>query len=110
MPRRRLPDRRQAETVDLWHGGGGALAAGLGKLGNGQGPASLIGAIAASLVGRAGDKGVIDPYAHRCPVGGMKNRIDSGNKMRRNSTCAREADGGGSTSDRAGFSERQSDN
>ncbi len=21
MPRERLPDRRQAETVDLWHGG-----------------------------------------------------------------------------------------
>ncbi len=107
MPRERLPDRRQAETVDLWHGGQRyhltvgeysdgrpgevfihgakpgsdtdllcddigvlisrllqhgdtptALAAGLGKLGNGQGPASLIGAIAASLVGRTDDKGV----------------------------------------------------
>ncbi len=94
MPRERLPDRRQAETLDLWHGGRRyhltvgeypdgrpgevfihgakpgsdtdllyddvgvlisrllqhgddpvALAAGLGKLGNGQGPASLIGAI-----------------------------------------------------------------
>ena len=54
MPRKRLPDRRQAETVDLWHGGVVALAAGLGKLGNGQGPASLIGAIAASLVARNG--------------------------------------------------------
>ena len=107
MPRKRLPDRRQAETVDLWHGGRryhltvgeypdgtpgevfihgatpgsdsnllyddigvlisrllqhgdnpAALAAGLGWLGNGQGPASLIGAIAASLVDRTGDKGV----------------------------------------------------
>jgi len=33
----------------------------LGKLGNGQGPASLIGAIAASLVGRTDDKGVMTP-------------------------------------------------
>ncbi len=106
MPRKRLPDRRQAETVDLWHGDRrfhvtigqyddgrpgevfihgakpgsdtdllcddigvlisrllqhgdtpDALAAGLGRLGNGQGPASLIGAIAASLAGRTGDKG-----------------------------------------------------
>ena len=92
MPRERLPDRRQAETVDLWHGDQryhltigeypngrpgevfihgakpgsdtdllcddigvlisrllqhgdtpDALAAGLGRLGNGQAPASLIG-------------------------------------------------------------------
>ncbi len=106
MPRERLPDRRQAETLDLWHGGRRyhltigeypdgrpgevfihgakpgsdtdllcddigvlisrllqhgddpvALAEGLGKLGNGQGPASLIGAIAASLADRTGDKG-----------------------------------------------------
>lgn len=33
-----------------------AIAGGLGKLGDGQGPASLIGAIAASLAARAGDK------------------------------------------------------
>ena len=106
MPRKRLPDRRQAETLDLWHGArrfhltvgeypdgspgevfvhgakpgsdtdllcddigvlvsrllqhGDAptsLAAGLGRLGNGQGPASIIGAVANSLVGRTGDKG-----------------------------------------------------
>ena len=102
MSRERLPDRRQAETVDLWHGdrrfhvtigeypdgspgevfvhghtpgsdadmlcddigvlmsrllqhgdSPGALAAGLGKLGDGQGPASLIGAIADVLAGKA---------------------------------------------------------
>ena len=57
MSRKRLPDRRQAETVDLWHGGGVALAAGLGRLGDGQGRASLIGAIAASLADRTADKG-----------------------------------------------------
>ena len=106
MPRERLPDRRQAETVDLWHGGQryhltvgeysdgrpgevfihgakpgsdadllcddigvlisrllqhgdtpDALAAGLGRLGNDQGPASLVGAIAATLVGRTGNRG-----------------------------------------------------
>ncbi len=34
-----------------------ALAAGLGRLGNGQGPASIIGAVAATLVDRTGDKG-----------------------------------------------------
>jgi len=121
MPRERLPDRRQAETVDLWHGGQryhltvgeysdgrpgevfihgakpgsdtdllcddigvlisrllqhgdtpDALAAGLGRLGNGQGPASLVGAIAATLAGETDDKGAHDPYAHRCPVGGEK--------------------------------------
>ena len=102
MPRERLPDRRQSETVDLHYGGQRyhlsigeypngspgetfirgakpgsdtdllcddigvlisrllqhgddpvALAAGLGKLGNGQGPASLIGAIADVLVAKA---------------------------------------------------------
>jgi hypothetical protein len=102
MPRDRLPNRRQCETLDLWHGGQryhltvgeypdgspgevfihgakpgshvdllcddlavvisrllqhgdspAALAAGLGKLGDGQGPASLIGAIADVLVGKA---------------------------------------------------------
>ena len=102
MPRERLPTRRQAETLDLWHGGqrfhvtigqyddgrpgevfihgakpgsdadllyddvgvlfsrllqhgddSVALAAGLGKLGNGQGPASLIGAIAGVLEAKA---------------------------------------------------------
>ena len=102
MPRERLPDRRQAETLDLWHGDRRfhltigeypdgrpgevfihgakpgsdtdllyddvgvlvsrllqhgddpvALAAGLGKLGNGQGPASLIGAIADVVVAKA---------------------------------------------------------
>ncbi len=107
MPRERLPDRRQAETVDLWHGDQryhltvgeysdgrpgevfihgakpgsdtdllcddigvlisrllqhgdtpDALAAGLGRLGNGQGPASLVGAIAATLAGETDDKGV----------------------------------------------------
>ena len=106
MPRERLPDRRQAETVDLWHGGQryhltvgeypngtpgevfihgakpgsdsnllyddigvlisrllqhgdtpDALAAGLGRLGNGQGPASLVGAVAATLAGRTGNEG-----------------------------------------------------
>ncbi len=105
MPRERLPDRRQAETVDLWHGGQryhltvgeypsgkpgevfihgakpgsdtdllcddigvlisrllqhgdtpAALAAGLGRLGDSQGPASLIGAIAASLAERTGNE------------------------------------------------------
>ena len=107
MPRKRLPARRQAETVDLWHGGQryhltigeypngrpgevfihgakpgsdtdllyddigvlisrllqhgdtpDALAAGLGSLGKGQGPASLVGAIAGALVGRTGDEGI----------------------------------------------------
>ena len=102
MSRKRLPDRRQAETVDLWHGGrryhltigeypdgspgevfvhgatpgsdtdllgddigvlisrllqhgdsAAALAAGLGKLGNGQGPASLIGAIVGVVAAKA---------------------------------------------------------
>ena len=102
MSRERLPDRRQAETVDLHYGGQryhlsigeypdgspgetfirgakpgsdtdllcddigvlisrllqhgddpAALAAGLGKLGNGQGPASLIGAIADVLAAKA---------------------------------------------------------
>ncbi len=58
MSRKRLPDRRQAETVDLWHGDTpDALAAGLGRLGNGQGPASLVRAIAASLVDRTGNEG-----------------------------------------------------
>ena len=106
MSRKRLPHRRQCETLDLWHGGQryhltvgeysdgrpgevfihgakpgsdtdllyddigvlisrllqhgdtpASLAAGLGKLGDSQGPASLIGAVAASLVGRTGDKG-----------------------------------------------------
>ncbi len=107
MSRKRLPDRRQAETVDLWHGGQryhltvgeysdgrpgevfihgakpgsdtdllcddigvlisrllqhgdtpDALAAGLGRLGNGQGPASLVGAIAGALAGETGSEGV----------------------------------------------------
>ena len=102
MLRERLPDRRQAETVDLWHGGRryhltvgeypdgrpgevfihgakpgsdtdllcddigvlisrllqygdspAALAAGLGKLGDGQGPASLISAVADVLAAKA---------------------------------------------------------
>ncbi len=101
MPREHLPDRRQAETLDMWHGGRryhltvgeypdgqpgevfihgakpgsdtdllcddigvvisrllqhgdspAALAAGLGKLGNGQGPASLVGAIADVLAAK----------------------------------------------------------
>ena len=101
MSRERLPDRRQSETLDLWHGGKRyhltigeypdgspgevfihgakpgsdtdllyddvgvlisrllqhgddpvALAAGLGKLGNGQGPASLVGAIADVLAAK----------------------------------------------------------
>ncbi len=101
MPRERLPNRRQSETADLWHGGRryhltvgeypdgrpgevfihgakpgsdtdllcddigvvisrllqhgdspAALAAGLGKLGNGQGPASLVGAIADVLAAK----------------------------------------------------------
>ena len=118
MPRERLPTRRQAETVDLWHGdqryhltigeypngrpgevfihgakpgsdadllyddigvlisrllqygdAPDALAAGLGRLGNGQGPSSLVGAIAAALVGRTGDEGD-DPYGHRCACRG----------------------------------------
>ena len=107
MPRERLPDRRQAETLDLWHGGQrfhvtigqyddgrpgevfihgakpgsdtdllyddigvlisrllqhgdtpDALAAGLGRLGNGLTPASLLGTIADALVGKTDDKGV----------------------------------------------------
>lgn len=102
MPRERLPDRRQAETVDLWHGGRryhvtigqyddgragevflhgakpgsdtdllcddigvlvsrllqhgdspAALAAGLGKLGDGKSPASIIGAVADILASKA---------------------------------------------------------
>ncbi len=102
MSRERLPDRRQAETVDLHYGGRRyhltigeypdgspgevfvhgatpgsdtdllcddigvlisrllqhgddptALAAGLGKLGNGQGPASIVGAIADVLAAKA---------------------------------------------------------
>ena len=102
MPRECLPDRRQAETLDLWHGGRryhltigqyddgrpgevfihgakpgsdtdllcddigvlisrllqygddpASLAAGVGRLGNGQGPASLIGAIADVVAGKA---------------------------------------------------------
>ncbi len=101
MPRERLPDRRQAETVDLRHGGRryhvtigqyddgrpgevfihgakpgsdtdllcddigvlisrllqhgdspAALASGIGRLGNGD-PASIIGAVADVLVGKA---------------------------------------------------------
>ncbi len=108
MPRERLPDRRQAETVDLQYGGRryhltigqyddgrpgevflhgakpgsdtdllcddigvlisrllqhgddpAVLAAGLGNLGDGQGPASLIGAIAGVLAkkGMSSEKG-----------------------------------------------------
>ncbi len=102
MPRKRLPDRRQVETISLHYGGRRfhlsvgkyddgqpgevfihgakpgsdtdllyddigvlfsrllqhgddpvALAAGLGGLGNGQGPASLIGAIADVLEAKA---------------------------------------------------------
>ena len=102
MARERLPDRRQAETLDLWHGGQryhltvgeyndgrpgevfihgatpgsdtdllcddigvlisrllqygddpAALAAGLGKLGIGQAPASLIGAIVGVVAAKA---------------------------------------------------------
>ncbi len=102
MPRERLPDRRQAETLDLWHGGRryhltvgeyndgrpgevflhgakpgsdtdllcddigvlvsqllqhgdspGALVAGLGKLGDGKSPASIIGAVADVLASKA---------------------------------------------------------
>ncbi len=102
MSRERLPDRRQSETVDLWHGGQryhltigeypdgspgeafirgatpgsdtdllcddigvlisrllqhgdspAALAAGLGKLGDGKSPASIIGAVADVLAGKA---------------------------------------------------------
>ncbi len=101
MPRERLPTRRQAETVDLWHGGRryhltvgeypdgspgevfvhgatpgsdvdllcddigvlvsrllqhgdspAALAAGIGRLGNGD-PASIVGAIADVLAAKA---------------------------------------------------------
>ncbi len=101
MPRERLPDRRQAETVDLWHGGRryhlpigeypdgspgevfvhgatpgsdtdllcddigvlmsrllqhgdspAALAAGIGRLGNGA-PASIVGAIADVVAAKA---------------------------------------------------------
>jgi hypothetical protein len=43
MPRERLPDRRQPA----------ALAAGLGKLGDGKSPASIIGAVADVLAGKA---------------------------------------------------------
>ncbi len=102
MPRERLPNRRQAETLDLWHGGQryhltvgeypdgrpgevfihgakpgsdtdllyddigvlisrllqhgddpAVLAAGLGNLGDGQGPASLIGAVAGVVAAKA---------------------------------------------------------
>ena len=101
MPRERLPDRRQSETVDLWHGGRryhvtigqydddrpgevflhgakpgsdvdllrddigvlmsrllqygddpASLAAGIGRLGNGD-PASIVGAIADVLATKA---------------------------------------------------------
>ena len=101
MPRERLPERRQAETLDLWHGGRrfhvtigqyddgrpgevflhgakpgsdvdllcddigvlvsrllqhgdspASLAAGIGRLGNGD-PASLVGLIADVLAGKA---------------------------------------------------------
>ncbi len=101
MSRERLPDRRQAETLDLWHGGQryhltvgeypdgrpgevflhgakvgsevdglcddigvlisrllqhgddpASLAAGIGRLGNGD-PASIVGAIADVLAGKA---------------------------------------------------------
>ena len=101
MPRKRLPDRRQCETLDLWHGGQryhlgigeyndgspgeafvrgakpgsdtdllcddigvlisrllqhgdspAALAAGIGRLGNGD-PASVIGAIVDALAAKA---------------------------------------------------------
>ncbi len=53
MPRERLSDRRQAETVDLQYGDDPAsLAAGIGRLGNGD-PASIIGAIADVLAGKA---------------------------------------------------------
>jgi hypothetical protein len=101
MPRKRLPDRRQAETLDLWHGDRrfhvtvgqyddgrpgevflhgarvgsdvdglcgdvgvlisrllqhgddpASLAAGIGRLGNGE-PASIIGAIADVLASKA---------------------------------------------------------
>ncbi len=101
MPRERLPDRRQAGTLDLWHGGRryhltvgeyndgrpgevfihgakpgsdtdllcddigvlvsrllphgdspAALAAGIGRLGNGD-PASIVGAIADVLAAKA---------------------------------------------------------
>ena len=103
MPRERLPDRRQAETMDLWHGGRryhltvgqydddrpgevfihgakpgsdtdllgddigvlisrllqygddpAALAAGLGRLGDGE-PASIIGAIADVVAAKVAD-------------------------------------------------------
>ena len=50
----------------------GALAAGLGRLGNGQGPASLIGAVAASLVGRTGDKGYRPTMSIDTPAGDEK--------------------------------------
>ena len=101
MPRERLPDRRQSETLDLWHGDRryhvtigqyddgrpgevflhgakpgsdvdllcddigvlvsrllqhgddpASLAAGIGRLGNGE-PASIVGAIADVLAGKA---------------------------------------------------------
>ena len=102
MPRERLPDRRQAETVDLWHGGRrfhvtigqyddgrpgevflhgatvgsdvdglcgdvgvlisrllqygdnpASLASGMGRLGDGKSPASLVGLIADVLAAKA---------------------------------------------------------
>ena len=104
MPRERLPDRRQAETVDLWHGdqryhltigeypngrpgevfihgskpgsdtdllyddigvlisrllqhgdSPAALATGLGRLGDGETPASIVGAIADVLALKAAE-------------------------------------------------------
>ena len=107
MPRKRLPARRQAETVDLWHGDTpDALAAGLGKLGNGQGPASPVRAISATLAGETDDRGVMTPIPIDAPVGGVKSRRDSGNKMRRNSTSTAAAGRGGAASDRAVFSGR----
>ncbi len=53
MPHERLSDRRQAETVDLQYGDDpAALAAGLGKLGDGKSPASIIGAVADVLAAK----------------------------------------------------------
>ena len=49
-----------------------ALAAGLGRLGDGQAPASLLGTVAAALAGETDGKGVYDPYGHRCPCKGAK--------------------------------------
>ena len=119
MPRERLPDRRQAETVDLWHGGRryhltvgeypdgtpgevfihgatpgsdsnllyddigvlisrllqhgdtpDALAAGLGRLGDGQRPrVPNRGRSGLAGGGRTDDEGD-DPYGHRYPCRG----------------------------------------